>query len=170
MHLNVESSWASKQQKECLCGSQDTFTFMFVIISSSHPPAGKGRQGFPFLFQDTHVEARGSHGTGWEEWERHHWAIMGSHREESSHRKGHLPPWASDLSLFKWHGRSTPVFLLGKSHGQGSLVGYSPRGRKESDATEHTHASSYRDASGFWTAHSHFLGVDFCFAWLTLAT
>ena len=32
----------------------------------------------------------------------------------------------------------TPVFLLGKSHGQKSLVGYSPQGRKESDTTEHT--------------------------------
>ena len=30
----------------------------------------------------------------------------------------------------------TPVFLLGKSHGQKSLMGYSPQGRKESDTTE----------------------------------
>ena len=164
MHLTVESSWVSKQQKECLSGSQDTLTFMFVIISSSHPPPGKGRQGLPFLFQDTHVEARGSRGNGWEEWERHQWAIMGSHRKESSHRKGHLPPWVSNLSLLKWHGRNTPVFLPGKSHGQGSLAGYRPWGHKESDATEHTHTPNYRAASGFRTAHSHFLGVDFCFA------
>ena len=33
----------------------------------------------------------------------------------------------------KW--QSTPVFLPGKFHGQGSLVGYSPWGRKKSDAT-----------------------------------
>ena len=33
----------------------------------------------------------------------------------------------------------TPVFLPGEFHGQRSLVGYSPRGHKESDATEHTH-------------------------------
>ena len=32
----------------------------------------------------------------------------------------------------------TPVFLPGKSHEQRSLVGYSPRGCKESDSTEHT--------------------------------
>ena len=32
----------------------------------------------------------------------------------------------------------TPVFLPGESHGQGSLVGYSPSGRKESDMTEAT--------------------------------
>ena len=32
----------------------------------------------------------------------------------------------------------TPVFLPGKSHGQMSLVGYSPWSLKELDATEHT--------------------------------
>ena len=30
----------------------------------------------------------------------------------------------------------TPVFLPGESHGQRSLVGYSPRSHKESDMTE----------------------------------
>ena len=30
----------------------------------------------------------------------------------------------------------TPVFLPGEFHGQRSLVGYSPRGHKESDTTE----------------------------------
>ena len=34
----------------------------------------------------------------------------------------------------KW--QPTPVTLLGKSHGQRSLVDYSPRGHKESDTTE----------------------------------
>ena len=46
----------------------------------------------------------------------------------------------------KWH--PTPVFLPGESHGQRSLVGYSPRGRKESDTTERVHflsLSSKRD-------------------------
>ena len=37
----------------------------------------------------------------------------------------------------KW--QHTPVFLPGKSHGQRSLVGYSPWGRKESDTTERLH-------------------------------
>ena len=37
----------------------------------------------------------------------------------------------------KW--QPTPVFLPGKSHGQRSLVGYSPWGYKESDMTEHAH-------------------------------
>ena len=32
----------------------------------------------------------------------------------------------------------TPVFLPGESHGQRSLLGYSPWGRQESDTTELT--------------------------------
>ena len=35
--------------------------------------------------------------------------------------------------------QSTPVLLPGKSHGQRSLVGYSPWGHKESDMTEWLH-------------------------------
>ena len=42
----------------------------------------------------------------------------------------------------KW--QPTPVFLPGKSHGQGSLVGYSPGGLKEVDMTEHSHARHAR--------------------------
>ena len=33
---------------------------------------------------------------------------------------------------------ATLVFLPGKSHGQRSLVGYSPQGCKESDMTQHS--------------------------------
>ena len=42
----------------------------------------------------------------------------------------------------KW--QPTPAFLPGKSHGQRSLVGYSPWGHKESDmtATKHTHKTA----------------------------
>ena len=44
----------------------------------------------------------------------------------------------------KW--QSTPVLLPVKSHGQRSLVGYSPWGREESDTTErlHFHFSFYK--------------------------
>ena len=38
-----------------------------------------------------------------------------------------------------------PVLLPGKSHGQRSLVGYSPWGRKESDRTEWLHFHHYRN-------------------------
>ena len=34
----------------------------------------------------------------------------------------------------------TPVFLPGESHGQRSLAGYSPQGRKEPDMIDHTGA------------------------------
>ena len=37
----------------------------------------------------------------------------------------------------KW--QPTPVLLPGKSHGQRSLVGYGPWGRKDSDTTERAH-------------------------------
>ena len=37
----------------------------------------------------------------------------------------------------KW--QPTPVFLPGESHGQSSLIGYSPRGHKELDTTEWLH-------------------------------
>ena len=40
-------------------------------------------------------------------------------------------PWVGKIPLKrKW--QSTPVFLPGKSHGQGSRVGYNPRGHKKS--------------------------------------
>ena len=51
--------------------------------------------------------------------------------------------WIDKLwcSHTKW--QPTPVLFLGKFHGQRSLVGYTPWGRKESDATQqlsiHTH-------------------------------
>ena len=51
---------------------------------------------------------------------------------------------AGDVDLIPGTGRSPrrrkwqsiPVFMLGKSHGHRSLIGYSPWGRKESDTTE----------------------------------
>ena len=41
----------------------------------------------------------------------------------------------------KW--QPTPVLLPGKSHGLRSLVSYNPRGRKELDATERLHFTSW---------------------------
>ena len=46
-------------------------------------------------------------------------------------------------SLEKEMAPHTPVFLLEKSHGQRSLVGYSPWGHKESDVAEHTLQGSF---------------------------
>ena len=41
----------------------------------------------------------------------------------------------------------TPVFLPGESHGQRSLAGSSPRGRKESDTTEQLHSLSGKESA-----------------------
>ena len=41
--------------------------------------------------------------------------------------------------LWRRKRQPTPVCLPGKSHGQRSLVGYSPWGREESDTTERLH-------------------------------
>ena len=53
-------------------------------------------------------------------------------------RRPGFDPWVGKIPWRrKW--QSTPVLLPGKSHGQRSLVGYSPWGRKESDTTEWLH-------------------------------
>ena len=50
-------------------------------------------------------------------------------------RRPRFNPWVGKMPWRKkW--QPTPVLLLGKSHGQRSLVGYSPRGHKELDTTE----------------------------------
>ena len=62
---------------------------------------------------------------------------------------GSAPGWEDPLE----EGiEPTPVFLPGESHGQRSLAGYSPWGRKELDINEetwHTHSCK--------TLHKHFL-------------
>ena len=51
-----------------------------------------------------------------------------------------IPGWGKAPRRRKQH--PTPVFLPGKSHGQRSLVDYSPYGRKETDRTKHIHISA----------------------------
>ena len=41
--------------------------------------------------------------------------------------------------------QATPVFLPGESHGQRSLVGYSPQGHKELDTAEVTEHAAHTD-------------------------
>ena len=51
------------------------------------------------------------------------------------HKRHSFDPWVRKLPWRrKW--QPTPVFLPGESHGQRSLVGYSPWGCTESDITE----------------------------------
>ena len=70
---------------------------------------------------------------------RGHWASqLVAQRVRSlpaMHRPG-FDPWFGKISWRrKW--QLTPVFLPGKSHGQRSLVGYSPWGGKETDRRIH---------------------------------
>ena len=46
-------------------------------------------------------------------------------------------PWVRKIP-WSMKRQPIPVFLPGKSHGQRSLAGCGPWGRKESDRTEHT--------------------------------
>ena len=59
-----------------------------------------------------------------------------SNSKESACNAGDLQvSWVRKI-LWRREWQSTPVFLPGESHGQGSLVGYSPWDSKESDTTE----------------------------------
>ena len=54
-------------------------------------------------------------------------------------------PWVGKIPWRrKW--QPTPVLLPGKSHGQRSLVGYSPWDHKESDTTECIYMMEYHAA------------------------
>ena len=46
-------------------------------------------------------------------------------------------PWVGKIP-WRRERQPTPVFLPGESHGQRSLVGYSPKAHRESDRTEAT--------------------------------
>ena len=50
-------------------------------------------------------------------------------------QESQVNPWVGTI-LWRRKWEPTPVFLHGESHGQRSLVGYSPWGCKESDMTE----------------------------------
>ena len=56
-------------------------------------------------------------------------------------------------------GQPTPVFFPGESHGQRSLVGYSPWGHKESDTTERLtqplHLNSVFRGNVIWKQAGH---------------
>ena len=51
------------------------------------------------------------------------------------HKRCGFNPWVGKIPWGR-KGQPTPVFLPGKFHGKGGLVGYSPGAHKESDMTE----------------------------------
>ena len=54
-------------------------------------------------------------------------------------KRHRFDPWVGKIPWRrKW--QPIPVFLPGNSHGQRSLVGYSPHGRKDSNMTDHVRA------------------------------
>ena len=55
-------------------------------------------------------------------------------------RRPRFDPWFWKIP-WRWKWQPIPVFLPGESHGQRSLVGYSPRGLKESDTAEWLNSS-----------------------------
>jgi len=61
--------------------------------------------------------------------------IQTSPKESAYNAGAGFDPWVRKISWRrKW--QSTPVFSPGESHGQRSLVGYSPWGHKKSNATK----------------------------------
>ena len=72
---------------------------------------------------------------------------------------------AGDLGSIPGSGRSpgegsgnTPEFLPRESHGRRSLVGYSPRGHKESDMTERPHLSLVSGSGCVWVSQTMMQG------------
>ena len=65
------------------------------------------------------------------------------HPQCRSYRSCRFNPWVGKIPWRRvW--QPTPVFLLGESHGLGSLLGYSPWGHRESDKNELTvHACTH---------------------------
>ena len=53
------------------------------------------------------------------------------------HKRCRFNPWVEKIP-WRRAQQPTPVFLHGESHGQRSLVGYSPLGHKKLDMTEVT--------------------------------
>ena len=64
-------------------------------------------------------------------------------------RRHGFGPWVGKFTRRrKW--QPTPVFLPGESHGQRSLVRYSPWGRKESDMNERLNSNNCSDERSFF--------------------
>ena len=76
-------------------------------------------------------------------------------------RRRGFDPWVGKISRRRKRQRS-PVFLPGEFHGQRSLVGYSPRGRKELDMTKrlsthaHTRKMKYMKCPCIFTSGTSF--------------
>ena len=78
-------------------------------------------------------------------------------------RRG-FDPWVGKIPWRrKW--QLTPVFLPGKSHGQRSLAGYSPRGRKR---VGHASVTKQQEEEIWRSANPSVIHLHFYFNWLTI--
>ena len=70
------------------------------------------------------------------------------------HKRCSFNPWVEKIS---WNRRwaPSPVFLPGKSHGQGSLADYNPWGCKEPDTTEYSHTRAHTHTHTHAHMHTH---------------
>ena len=75
------------------------------------------------------------------------------------HKRGRFNAWVRKI-LWSRKWQPTSVFLPGSSHGQRSLAGYSPRGRKELDTTEHWRKLNFYLEFLSIHANLHFLVVS----------
>ena len=79
------------------------------------------------------------------------WWISGKESAFDTGDVGLIP----GLGISPGEGNGNPILYLlpGKSHGQRSLVGYSPWGHKEPDTTERlgtTHSTAMKSVAKFW--------------------
>ena len=76
----------------------------------------------------------------WDTTERLIWSLMVlmvKNCQCRRHKTWRFDPWVRKIPWRRaW--QPTPVSMPGESHGQGSLVGYTPWGRRDSDTTEAT--------------------------------
>ena len=102
--------------------------FLLILYFLSYFPSGTSASLFENSVADPHDLLSNPHAT-----------ITNWHGKVSVYNVGDLGsiPGLGRSRRRKW--QSTPVLLPGKSHGQRSLVGYSPWGRKESNTTEWLH-------------------------------
>ena len=89
-----------------------------------------------------------------------HQGFPGGSEDKASACNAGDPGSIPGLGRFPWRRKwqSTPVFLPGESHGERSLVGYSPRGREESHP--HTHTQRKQNKLGFREFHINLLDLS----------
>ena len=115
----------------CICnGIQDSFLLLHVILKNIYIHIYIIFHSSFYVFQQFRASILMSSFQGLPWWLSSKESACQCRRPK---RQG-LDPWVRKIP-WRRAQQPTPVFLLGESHGQRSLVGYSPWGRKETDTT-----------------------------------